>query len=160
LFQCGIYRLLFLLFLAVFAVSPVVDAYVDSLCPSSACFNDLDDSDSSISTDDLKLNDARKFLHAFNRASRQDRDNHALFLSALAKDDSAGQITGPQLPTNDRCSSQRCSLASADPSPSRYLTFKFPAYRHGFSSLKSVGSGSRASIPWHNYLVERKGVEG
>ncbi len=117
LLQCRIYRLLFLLFLVFFALSPVADAYADSLCPELVFFNDLNDSDSPVSINDLKLNNSLKALYAMNLASKQNHDNHALFLSALAKDGSAGRITGPQLPANDRCSSQRCSLASADPSP-------------------------------------------
>jgi hypothetical protein len=117
LFQCGIYRLLFLLILAVFAVSPVVDAYVDSLCPSPVCFNDLDDSDSPVSINDLKLNDARKSPHALNRASKQNQDNLARLQRALATGCSAGRIAKPQLPVHDNCFSQPCSLASSDPSP-------------------------------------------
>jgi hypothetical protein len=114
---CRIRTLRFLLFLFVFAISPVVDACVDSLCPPLV-FNDPDNSDSPTSIiNDLKLNDARKSLHALNRASKQNQNDLALSLRALAAVGPAGRITKPQLAANDKCSSQRCSLASSDPSP-------------------------------------------
>ncbi len=113
---CKIYRLLFLLFLAVFAIAPVADAYVDSLCPPPY-LNDLNDADSPVGINDLKLNDARQSLLALALASRQNHDNRALFLCTLATDGPASRIIKPQLPPNDTCSSQRCSLVSSDPSP-------------------------------------------
>ncbi len=114
---CKIYRSLFVLFLSVFAISPIVDAYTDSSCSPPVFFNDLDDSDSPVSINDLKLNGARKSLQALNRVSRQKHDNRSLLQPTSLKDSPAGRITRPQLPANDKCSSQRCSLASSDPSP-------------------------------------------
>ena len=111
------YRLLFLLILAVFAISSIVDVYSDSVCSPLVFFNDLNDSDSPVSSNDLKLNDARKSLHALNRASRRNHDNRELLLCAPATDGPAGSITRPQLPANDSCSSQRCPLASSGSSP-------------------------------------------
>jgi hypothetical protein len=117
LLLCRIYRLLFILLLAVFAQSPIADAYQDNFCFPSVLFNDLNDVDSPVSINDLKLDDARKSLQALNRASKQNQDNRARLQRALARCCSAGRITKPQLPANDNCSSQRCSLASSDPSP-------------------------------------------
>ncbi len=116
--KCLICRMLFLVFLAFFALSPIADAYADSLCSSRVFFNDLNDSDSPVSINDMKLNDVRKSLHAFNRASRQNHEDPALSLHALsAVGCRASRITKPQLSANDNCYSQRCFLASSDPSP-------------------------------------------
>jgi hypothetical protein len=114
---CKIYRSLFLLFLAFFAISPIVDAYADSSCSPVVFFNDLNDSDSPDSINNLKLNDARKSLPALNRASKQKNDNRSRLQPTSLKDGQAGRLTGPQLPAKDNCSSQRCSLASSDSSP-------------------------------------------
>src|SRR3990172_5614982 len=71
LLQCRVYRLLFLLFLAFFVISPIADAYTDSLCPSLSFFNDLNDADSPVSINDLKLNDALSSLDVFKISSIQ-----------------------------------------------------------------------------------------
>ncbi|MCK9418337.1 MAG: hypothetical protein M0R70_03045 [Nitrospirae bacterium] len=116
-FDCQLRMKCRLLFLAVFAISPIVDAYADSLCSSHAIFNDLNDEDSPVSMNDLKLNDARKAIQSLNRASRQNHDTRALLLCSPATDGPAGRITRPQLPAKDSCSFQRCSLASSGCSP-------------------------------------------
>ena len=116
-FDCQLRMKCRLLFLAVFAISPIVDAYADSLCSAQAIFNDLNDEDSPISMNDLKLKDALKAIQSLNRASRQNNDTRALFLQALAKNSLAGSITGTQIPANDNSPSQRCSLASSGSSP-------------------------------------------
>ncbi len=44
LFQCRIYRILFVLFLVLFTIYPILDAYADSLNYSSAPIDIADDS--------------------------------------------------------------------------------------------------------------------
>jgi hypothetical protein len=90
--QGRIYRLLFLLCLAVFAISPIVDAYSDSFCSSAVLLNDLNDSDSPVSINELKLN-------------------------ALATDRPEDQIITIEVPLRAQKSSQNCPLFSSDPSP-------------------------------------------
>jgi hypothetical protein len=111
LLRCRIYRLLFLLFLSVFAVSPIADAYTNSLCSSTCNFNDSNDI---ISIDDLNLDDDYNSCHVLIHEAALD---HALLQQAPSIDGPAGHITTKQLPLNDRCSSQHTSLASSDPSP-------------------------------------------
>jgi hypothetical protein len=110
-------RLLFLLFLAFFAISPIADAYTDSLCSSPVLFNELNDADSPVSINDLKLNDALDSLHAFNSTAKQNPDDLALSLHALAKDGPACQITRTESSVFAVKSSQCCPPLSSDPSP-------------------------------------------
>lgn len=117
LLQCRIYRLLFLLFLAVFAISPITGAYTDSLCSSPVLFSDLNDADSPVGIDDLKLDDALKSLHTLKLASRQNHDNHALSPLAVAKDYLACQSIRSDHSVITLKSSQSCPLLSSDPSP-------------------------------------------
>jgi len=117
LLRCRIYKYLFLLFLVIFAISPIVDAFSDSLCSSSVFFNDLNDSNSPVSINDLNLNDACESLQAQNRASKQNHDIRALLLRDMAINGLSGSSTRSQLRAYDRCSSQQCSLVSSDPSP-------------------------------------------
>jgi hypothetical protein len=117
LLQCRIYRLLFLFFLAVVSISPIADAYTDSLSSATDFYNDLYDSDSPVSINDLKLNDALNSLNALKRSSAQCRDNSALLPDDLATDRPVGRTIKHDLPANDTCSSPHYSFASSDPSP-------------------------------------------
>jgi hypothetical protein len=110
--QCRIYRLLFLFLLAVFSISPIVDAYQDSCCSST--FDDLNDIDLPVSINNLQLNDARKPHHALKNASEQ---NHHYQKVASAKDSPSGLTTKPQNSANEIKSSQCCPPLSSDPSP-------------------------------------------
>jgi hypothetical protein len=92
LLRCRIYRLLFLLFLAAFAVSPIVDSYLDSFCSSSVYLNDLNDADSPVSINELNLNE-------------------------LALIGPECHIIKIEVPLITQISSQDCSLLSSDPSP-------------------------------------------
>jgi hypothetical protein len=112
-----IYRLLFLVFLAVFTISPIVDAYSDSLSSSLVFFNDLNDSDSPVSIYDLKLNHARKSLHALRQASNHYHNALTLSLRASLKDEPVCHIIKIQISANDIKSSQTCPPLSSDPSP-------------------------------------------
>ena len=114
--RCRIYRLLFLLFLAVFFISPIVDAYQDSFCPSTILFNDLYDEDSPVSIDELNLNDALNSHHALKSASEQYYYYNDQTL-ASAKGHPSKCITKSQISANDIKSSQCCPSLSSDPSP-------------------------------------------
>jgi hypothetical protein len=115
--QCKIFRLLFLLFLAVFARSPIVDAYSDSSCSPLVFFNDLDNSESSVRIDDLKLNEARKSLQSLNRVFRQNRYNRALLEQTAASVGPISRKIKLQLSSNKIKSHQSCPPLSSDTSP-------------------------------------------
>jgi hypothetical protein len=111
------YRLVYLLFLAVFAISPIADAYSDSLCSPPVFLNDLDDSDSPVSINELKLNDTRKSLHALKTLKHASRHYHARMQQALIHGCPACQIIKIQISANDVKSSQNCPPLASDPSP-------------------------------------------
>ncbi|MCK9419798.1 MAG: hypothetical protein M0R70_10515 [Nitrospirae bacterium] len=115
--QCRVYRLLFLLFLTVFAIAPLADAYTDSLCPSPVFFDDLIDSDLPVSINDLKLNDALNSLHALKSASERKLDDHALLVEALAIDGTACHIIRRDVQLCALKIFQACPPLSSDPSP-------------------------------------------
>jgi hypothetical protein len=110
-------RLLFLLFLAFFAISPIADAYTDSLCSSPVLFSELNDADSPVSINDLKLNDALNSLHASNSTARQNHDDRALSLRSLANNGRACEVTKTEESLFTLKSSQCCPPLSSDPSP-------------------------------------------
>jgi hypothetical protein len=108
---------LLLLCLVFFALSPIADAYTDSLCPSLVFFNDLYDEDSPVSINDLKLNDALNSLHVLKRAFKQKPDIHALLLDALAIDGPACHLIKREIQLLTLTSSQSCPPLFSDPSP-------------------------------------------
>jgi hypothetical protein len=109
------YRLLFLVFLAFFAISPIADAYCDSLCSSLFVFNDLNDADDPDIINDLKLHDDCNSRPARKRASELHHDQ----TRTLPKDDPAGRVINIQRSANDLKSSQCCPPVSSDLSPPR-----------------------------------------
>jgi hypothetical protein len=108
------YRLLFLLFLAVLFISPIVDAYQDSFCPCTVLFHDLNDEDSPVGIDELNLNDTLKSQHALKSASDKKPVDQT---PASPKGYPSECITKSQISANDIKSSQCCPPLSSDPSP-------------------------------------------
>jgi len=116
LLLCRIFRLLFILLLALFAQSPIADAYQDNFC-SPSVFTDLNDADSPVSiNDDLKLDNALNSLRASILASTQTHDNSTLSLRALATNGPRGQIKR-EVPLRAQKTSQIRLPLSSDPSP-------------------------------------------
>jgi len=110
-------RLLFLLLLAVFALSPVLDAYLDSLYCSPGVYQYINDSDDPIYNDNLKRRDVCNHGLVSKRSSKQRDNDQTLGHRVLRINGSQGRISKPQLLANGSWSSQRYSFVSSDPSP-------------------------------------------
>ena len=100
-------RVLFLVFLAFFALSPVADAYSDSLCSPLVFLNGQNDSDDPVVTNELKL-DNLKSIHAIKKSKITSPHYHALLPAS---------IENIQISANNIKSSQICPPLSSDPSP-------------------------------------------
>ena len=112
------HRLLFLVFLAVFATAPILDAYLDSVSSCSPVdYQESNDSNDPVVINDLKSAVTRNLRFASNRSSKWFRDDQTRARLVSRINGPAGSIIKPQLPANDSCSSQRCSFVSSDPSP-------------------------------------------
>jgi hypothetical protein len=114
LFQCRLYKLIFLLFLVVYSQSPIADAYNDSFCSFTVLFNDLNDADSPVCTNNLKLNDVSKSYRTLKSSSKRHPDEKKI---ALPNDSPLGNTTKPIVSAFDIKSSQCCPPLSSDPSP-------------------------------------------
>lgn len=106
--------MLFLAFLAFFALSPIADAYTDSLCSPLVFLNGQNDEDDPIITDELDLNDIINCIHAVKALETQQHDE---LLQALIQYGPACRIEKKQISPNDIKSSQICSPVSSDLSP-------------------------------------------
>lgn len=114
--RCRLCRLLFLACLAFFALSPVADAYSDSLCSPLIFINGQNDSDDQIITDELNLNDDHSSIHAIKSAEYALPHYHAL-LQASLKYGPAFRIEKMQISANNIKSSQICPPVSSDLAP-------------------------------------------
>jgi len=117
LFQCRIYRLLFLLFLAFFATYPLVEAYSDYACLPHDFFKDINDSDS----DDIvaidELNNIRKSFHELKSSKHVSRAYRAGLQQASIKDALKSHVIKIQHSAHDIKSSQIYPPISSDLSP-------------------------------------------
>lgn len=114
--KCWTCRMLFLVFLAFFTLSPFADAYSDSLCTPLVFFNGQNDSDDPVITNELNLKDNRKSRHA-EKASANVFQNYHAFLQASIKQRTACRIDKTQISANNIKSSQICPPLSSDHSP-------------------------------------------
>ena len=118
--QCRIYKLLFLLFLAVFTIYPIIDVYAECVTPSPIFFNDLNTTGSDDDIDsihELNLNDTKKHLYA-NKNSKYATQQHQAHLQlASIKDGSSCPTDKIQTSTHTVKSHQSYPPASSDSSP-------------------------------------------
>ncbi len=110
-------RLLILLSIAVIALFPVLDAYLDSFYNSSAVYQDINDSDDSVLINDSQRIDVRNFRLVSKRSSKKRVNEISLAQLVSRIKDPTDRITKPRLPANANCSSQLSSFVSSDPSP-------------------------------------------
>lgn len=114
--KCWICRLLFLVFLAVFALSPIADAYADSLCSPFFFLDGQNVPDDPIITDELNLNDNLSSIQTI-KTSEKALQHYQAFLRASIKYGQPCRIEKIQISTNDIKSSQIYSPVSSDLSP-------------------------------------------
>ena len=110
-------RLLILLFIAVIAFFPVLDAYLDSFYNFSAVYQDINESDDPVLINDSQRIDVRNFRLVSKRSSKKRVNEISLAQLVSRINGPTDRITKPQLPANGSCSSQRSSFVSSDPSP-------------------------------------------
>ncbi len=113
LLQCRVYRPLFL---AVFALSPIVDAYSDSLCSPLVFLNGQNDADDPVITQELNLNDNLISIQAKKDSKKVSRHYHALLQTPIEYVPACG-IDKIQLSANIIKASQICSPISSGLSP-------------------------------------------
>jgi hypothetical protein len=114
--KCWICRLIFLACLAFFVLSPIADAYSDSLCPPLVFLNGQNDADDPVITAELNLSDNVNSVHAIKASGNISQNYHA-FLQASIKHVPICLIENIQLSANNIKSSQICQPLSSDPSP-------------------------------------------
>jgi hypothetical protein len=108
--------MLFLMFLAFFVLSPIADAYADSLCSPLVFLNGQNDEDDPIITDELDLNDIFNCIHTVKISENSPQQNREL-LQASIKFGPACRIEKIQISANDLKSSQICPPVSSDLAP-------------------------------------------
>jgi len=112
-------RLMILLSIAVIALCPVLDAYLDSFYYSPAVYQNINDSDDPVLIHDSKRIDVRNFRLVSKRSTKK-RVNEITLARQISRINgltSPRCITKPQLPPDGNCSSQRYSFLFSDPSP-------------------------------------------
>jgi hypothetical protein len=110
-------RLLFLVFLAIFAQSPIADAYSDSLCSSPIDYNEQNDPSDPVVTSELNLNNNRKCVNDLKASKQASKDYQAFLKWVLIQDESACHITQMSISATDVKSSQIYPPVSSDTSP-------------------------------------------
>jgi hypothetical protein len=123
LLQCRIYRLLFLLCIAVFTICPVTDAYSDNQNLSNekldqeaeyaGSVSEVDTSDDRPSVDNFHVNKTNT-LTIVHSAINIDRDP---IKSTSISDNPYYQFTGSIIPINGKTSNLTYPPLSSDPSP-------------------------------------------
>jgi hypothetical protein len=106
---------LFLAFLALFAISPIVEAYTYSLFAPLILLTDQKEPDGPVVTDELNLNDNLNFLDAVKSSEKVSEQNHALVQTSHYG--TPGRIENIQTSAYDIKSSQSCPPISSDLSP-------------------------------------------
>jgi hypothetical protein len=115
--NCWTSRLLFLIFLAIFAQSPIADAYSDSLCSSLVVYGDLSDPSDGVVTSELNLNDNRKCFNELKALKQASKDYQAFLQRVLIQDETACHIIRVSISATDLKSSQMYPPVSSDSSP-------------------------------------------
>lgn len=114
--KCRICRLLFLVVLVCFTLSPIADAYLDSFCSPLFFLDGQIDSDDPIITDELNLYDNLNSIHAIKTSENAFQRYHA-FLQTSVKYGPAFRIEKMQISSNSIKSSQICPPLSSDLAP-------------------------------------------
>jgi hypothetical protein len=109
-------KLLFAMFLAYFAQSPIADAYTDSLCSPLFFLDYQSATDDPVVTDELNLNNKIKSIPTIKTLENSSSHYHEL-LQALIKYRPASCIEEIQISANNIKSSQIFPPLSSDPSP-------------------------------------------
>lgn len=115
--KCWMRRLLFLFFLAIFAQSPIADAYTDSLSSSLVVYNDQNDPSDPVVTSELSLNDNRKCIAELKASKQLSKDYQLSLLRVSIQDQPACHIMQISISATDLKFSQICPPVSSDLSP-------------------------------------------
>lgn len=115
--KCWIRRLLFLAFLAIFAQSPIADAYSDSLCSSLVVYSDLNDPSDGVVTSELNLNNGRKCINDLKASKQAFKDYQAYLQRHLIQDEPTCRIMQVSISAADLKSYQIFPPKSSDLSP-------------------------------------------
>jgi hypothetical protein len=110
-------RLLFLVFLAIFAQSPIADAYSDSLCSSLVVSGDLGDPSDGVVTSELNLNDDSECIYDLKASKQVTKDYQEFLRRVLIQDEPACHIIPVSLSATSFKTSQICPPVSSDSSP-------------------------------------------
>jgi hypothetical protein len=110
-------RLLFLVFLAIFAQSPVADAYSDSLCSSPVDYNEQNDPSDPVVTSELNLNNNRQCINDLKASKQASKDYQASLQRHLIQYEPTCPIKQVSLSAADLKSSQIYPPVSSDSSP-------------------------------------------
>lgn len=108
---------LFLLTLAAFAISPIADAYTDSLSSSLCEINDQIDSTDVIICYDVKIKAKHNSLSAVKRTDQHSLGELSRLRRTLLEDSPAHRSAEREFPFFAIKSSQICPPLSSDPSP-------------------------------------------
>jgi hypothetical protein len=115
--KCWMCKLLFLIFLAIFAQSPIADAYSDSLSSSPVVYNDQNDPSDPVVTSELNLNNNRKCINDLKASRQESKDYQASLHRHLIRDEPACHFVQVSISEIDLKSSQIYSPLSSDSSP-------------------------------------------
>jgi len=110
-------RLLFLILLAIFAQSPIADAYVDSLCYSPNDYNEQNDPSDPVVTSELNLNHNRQCIDDLKASKQASKDYQASLQRHLPKAEPTSRMQVSTISAIDLKSSQICPPVSSDSSP-------------------------------------------
>ena len=112
------FRLLFLIFLAIFAQSPIADAYTDALCSSPVDYNEQNDPSDPVVTSELNLNNNRQCINDLKASKQASKDYQASLQRHLIKDEPTCRIMQVStISATDVKSSQIYPPVSSDSSP-------------------------------------------
>jgi hypothetical protein len=112
------YRVLYLLFVALFIICTFTDACADSLCPPSFFYYELnEDEPAAINTDKHDLNANRQFIDVRKAPKYVSPYYRALVKPRSIEDSPVSLIVPVQNSAHDIKSSQICPPVSSDPSP-------------------------------------------
>jgi len=104
--------------LAFFTLSPIADAYSDSLCSPLVFLNGQNDADDPVITAELNLNDNVNSIRAIKASENISRHyHHATLLQALIKYGPPCRVEEIQISAVEIKSSQICPPLSSDSSP-------------------------------------------
>jgi len=110
-------RLLFLVLLAIFAQSPIADAYTDSLCSSPVDYNEQNDPSDPVVTSELNINNNRKCINDLKASRQASKDYQVSLRRHLIQIEPACHIMRISISASDLKSSQICPPVSSDSSP-------------------------------------------